>query len=73
MPRNGRRRICGEFSDRNPTWDFLLYTDDPAANSEGSWNGRLLYKQFIGRDDILNEYRDFQSGVGHDWVAPSLG
>ncbi len=60
-------------SDRNPAWDFFLYTDDPAANSEGSWNGRLLYKQFVSRDDILSEYRNFQSSLGHDWVAPSFG
>ena len=58
-------------SDRHPAWDFLLYTRDPIANPEGEFKGRILYKQFEGRPDILREYQCFQSEVlGRQWVIP---
>ena len=60
-------------SDRNPAWDFFLYVKDPAERPEGQWNGRLVYKRFVGRDDVLREYQDFQRSLGHDWPIPSYG
>ena len=60
-------------SDRNPAWDFLLYTDDAASHPEGEWKGRLVYKRFLSRDDILIEYRDFQQFCGREWVIPPYG
>ena len=60
-------------SDRNPAWDFFLYTKDPATHPEGQWKGRLVYKKFTSRDDILIEYQNFQRSLGHDWVIPSYG
>ena len=60
-------------SDRNPAWDFLLYTDDAASEPEGAWKGRLVYKRFRSRDDILIEYRDFQHSLGREWVIPPYG
>ena len=51
--------------------DFLLYTRDPIANPEGEFKGRILYKQFEGRPDIVREYQRFQSEVlGRQWVIP---
>ena len=60
-------------SDRNPAWDFFLYVRNPSERPEGQWNGRLLYKKFLDRDDILREYQDFQRSLGHDWTIPSYG
>ena len=62
-----------DCSDRNPAWDFFLYVKDPAARPEGQWNGRLVYKKFAGRDDILSEYQDFQRSWGHEWAIPAYG
>ncbi|MAE60073.1 MAG: hypothetical protein CMJ49_01825 [Planctomycetaceae bacterium] len=60
-------------SDRNPAWDFLLYVNDASANPTGKWNGRLIYKPFTGRDDVLVEYQQFQSELGHQWDIPTYG
>ena len=60
-------------SDRNPAWDFFLYTGNPHEEPEGLWQGRLLYKKFAGRPDILHEYRAFQRTLGHDWTIPAFG
>jgi len=60
-------------SDRNPAWDFFLYVRNPSEAPEGQWNGRLLYKKFLGRDDILREYQDFQQSLGHGWTIPRYG
>ncbi len=60
-------------SDRNPAWDFFLYARDTAEHPEGQWNGRLVYKTFLGRDEILSEYQDFQRSLGHNWTIPSYG
>jgi len=62
-----------DHSDRNPAWDFFLYATDPAGRPEGQWNGRLVYKRFLGRDDILSEYRKFQRSLGHNWAIPLYG
>ena len=62
----GRGGFVEDRSDRNPAWDFFLYTREPATWPEGQWNGRLVYKRFLGRDDILNEYQDVQRSLGHD-------
>ena len=58
-------------SDRNPAWDFFLYT--PAAHLEGEWKGRLVYEKFQGREDILRAYQDFQRSLGCDWTIPAYG
>lgn len=60
-------------SDRHPAWDFFLYTNDAATRSQGHWNGRLVYKKFAGRDDVLKEYQAFQRALGNDWEIPSYG
>ncbi len=60
-------------SDRNPAWDFFLYAKNPAANPSGRWRGRLIYKKFGGRDDILREYQQYQHSLGRDWAIPQYG
>jgi len=60
-------------SDRNPAWDFFLYTKDPASHPEGQWRGRLVYKPFAGRDDVLDEYQRFQDALGRKWARPKYG
>ena len=60
-------------SDRNPAWDFFLFSRDPASVTDGSWRGRLIYKRFAGRRDILEEYRSLQSSLGRQWQLPTLG
>jgi hypothetical protein len=60
-------------SDRHPAWDFFLYARDPHKNLTGEWRGRLVYKKFVDRQDILDEYGQYQTSLGHDWVAPVVG
>jgi hypothetical protein len=60
-------------SDRNPAWDFFLYSRDPTTVQEGVWRGRLLYKRFAGRKDVLEEYATFQESIGRKWTAPLMG
>ncbi|MEE3259766.1 MAG: hypothetical protein VX293_11205, partial [Candidatus Latescibacterota bacterium] len=56
-----------------PAWDFFLYARDPQVHPEGEWRGRLVYKKFAGRADILREYRDYQRALGRDWPIPAYG
>ena len=37
----------------NPAWDFQLIIPQPKAGNEYELRGRLLYKQWEGRDDVL--------------------
>ncbi len=37
------------------------------------WRGRLIYKKFIDRNDILQEYQEFQKALGHRWSIPVYG
>ena len=60
-------------SDRNPAWDFFLYTSAASSHAEGAWRGRLLYKPFAGRHDILHEYRRMMADFGHQWEIPAYG
>ena len=60
-------------SDRNPAWDFFLYARDPSVHLEGEWQGRLVYKRFQGRADILEEYQSYQHSLGRDWPIPAYG
>ena len=60
-------------SDRNPAWDFFLYSKDPVTVQEGVWRGRLLYKKFAGREDVLEEYASFQESLGRKWSYPTFG
>lgn len=60
-------------SDRHPAWDFFLYVNAPAAQPQGQWKARIVYKKFLGRDDILVEYQNFQRDLGHNWAIPSYG
>lgn len=60
-------------SDRHPAWDFFLYTQDPRKNPTGQWRGRVMYKKFVDRPDILAEYGQFQASLDRDWAAPAVG
>ncbi len=60
-------------SDRHPAWDFFLYSRDPAHVTEGSWRGRLLFKRFAGRADVIDEYAAFQESLGNSWEPPPFG
>ena len=65
--------IVEDGSDRNPAWDFFLYSRDPEENPDGIWRGRLIYKRFAGREDVIDEYTAFQASLGHDWEQPAFG
>jgi hypothetical protein len=63
--------LYADRSDRHPAWDFFLYTADPTAHPAGEFKGRMLYKKFEGRPDILEEYRSFQAqALGRRWEIP---
>ena len=60
-------------SDRHPAWDFFLYSKDPEEVVEGAWRGRLLFKRFVGREDVLEEYAAYQQSLGNTWTPPVFG
>jgi len=41
----------------NPAWDFQFIIPDFETNREYMFRARLVYKEFRGQDDILEEYR----------------
>ena len=43
------------------------------ALTPGEWRGRLVYKKFAGRADILREYQAYQRALGRDWAMPAYG
>lgn len=57
-PSGGGRSADGH--DSNPAWDFQLIVPDYKVGQEYSLRGRLVYKPWVGRDDVLNEVRRFR-------------
>ncbi len=45
--------------DTNPAWDVQLIIPQPVAGREYELVGRLIYKKWDGRNDVLNEIRQF--------------
>lgn len=45
--------------DTNPAWDFQLIIPQPVAGTEYTLNGRLIYKKWEGREDVLAEVKQF--------------
>ena len=41
----------------NPAWDFQFIVPDFEVGREYSFQVRLLYKEFAGADDVLEEYK----------------
>jgi hypothetical protein len=60
-------------SDRNSAWNFFLYAKDPTRHPEGEWRGRLIFKRFASRDDVLQEYQTYKRLLGQDWRPSAYG
>ena len=58
-PSGGGRSAKGD--DTNPAWDFQLIIQEPKPNREYQLNGRLIYKEWKGRDDVLAEVAAYLS------------
>lgn len=43
----------------NPAWDFQYIVDQPQVGKNYGWKGRMIYKLYQGRDDVLQEYEKF--------------
>lgn len=56
-PSGGGQTKAGD--DTNPAWDFQLIIPDPRAQQEYDLHGRLIYKKWLGRDDVLDEARRY--------------
>ena len=56
-PSGGGRSATGD--DTNPAWDFQLIIPQPMAGSDYELQGRLIYKKWQGRDDVLAEVADY--------------
>ena len=52
-PSGGGRTAKGD--DTNPAWDFQLIIPKPKAGREYELRGRLIYKEWKGREDVLAE------------------
>lgn len=52
-PSGGGRSAKGDGT--NPAWDFQLIIPKPKAGREYELRGRLIYKEWKGRDDVLTE------------------
>jgi hypothetical protein len=46
----------------NPAWDFQYIIPDPRTEKVYSFKARILYKPFIGNQDILEEYNKWEKG-----------
>lgn len=49
--------------DTNPAWDFQLIIPEPVAGAEYKLNGRLIYKKWEGREDVLAEVKQFRDAT----------
>jgi len=61
-PSGGGTAISGD--DTNPAWDFQMVIPEIEANKEYTLNGRLVYKPWHGRDDVLAEVRRYRAHDG---------
>ncbi|MCA9192935.1 MAG: carbon-nitrogen hydrolase family protein [Planctomycetales bacterium] len=52
-PSGGGRTSKGD--DTNPAWDFQMIIPQPEIGREYQLEGRLVYKQWLGRGDVLAE------------------
>ena len=58
-PSGGGRTTNGD--DTNPAWDFQLIVTDPQPGEEYRLEGRLIYKEWTNRDDVLSEVSEYLS------------
>jgi hypothetical protein len=56
-PSGGGRTPAGD--DSNPAWDFQLIVPKPVIDREYKLEGRLVYKEWKGRADVLEEVRKY--------------
>ena len=42
--------------DRNPAWDFQFIVPDFEVGREYSFQARIMYKEFAGQNDVLEEF-----------------
>ena len=52
-PTGGGVAVQGD--NTNPAWDYQLIVPDPKKGQEYRLEGRLIYKEWTGRDDVLAE------------------
>lgn len=50
----------------NPAWDFQWIIPDPQANRVYTLKSRLLYKPFMGPEDISREYQSWSPGISEN-------
>ena len=60
-PSGGGRTTNGD--DTNPAWDFQLIVTDPQPGEEYRLEGRLIYKEWTNRDDVLSEVSEYLSNT----------
>jgi hypothetical protein len=46
-------------SDTNPAWDFQFIVPKYEVGREYSFNARIVYKEYRGRQDVLEEFRNW--------------
>lgn len=61
-PSGGGKTAAGD--DTNPAWDFQMVIPNYEVNKEYRLNLRVVYKEWKGRDDVLQEVRDYMSKSG---------
>lgn len=61
-PSGGSRNAAGD--DTNPAWDFQLVMPEAEALKGLQLDLRLVYKPWVGRDDVLREVRSWLGTAG---------
>ena len=47
--------------ETNPAWDFQYLIPEPKTDHIYSFNARMIYKPFISKEDIEQEYKNWKS------------
>lgn len=60
-PSGGGKTASGD--GYNPAWDFQIVVPDYEVGQEYGLRGRLVYKPWVDRQDVLNEVRKYRSAA----------
>ncbi|MHA1368741.1 MAG: hypothetical protein ACTSWN_04145 [Promethearchaeota archaeon] len=61
---------CGAGIKR-PAWDFFIVIPKPKVDKDYTIHGRIVFKPFISKNDVLNEYKIYKKNITGNQVENS--